>query len=85
MYASFYTGFIYELCFTPIVDPTLIPNPEFECLEGSLCVVCPIGPVCLINCEYNEYWQEGTCQTCEEECAACVRANSCNPCLDSQC
>ena len=26
-YASYYTGFIYELCLTPIIDPTLIPNP----------------------------------------------------------
>jgi hypothetical protein len=83
------TGFIYEFCHytTPLasLSPSLV-NPS-ACGKGY-CRVCPkeTSAVCLIDCEFDQYIEDGICYDCSNTCdEGCVRGENCNKCLDPEC
>lgn len=81
--ASYYTGFIWEICYTPTVVTTFVDDGP--CV-ASRCTHCPAGPVCLIDCEWEQWLDGEICTDCETECTeGCVRQENCNPCLDDTC
>lgn len=84
-FVNFYTGFIWEICYLPgcEIDAPLGPN----CGSGY-CVNCPSDGTCLINCDWDEYFDNGVCNGCRSDISCplgCVRPENCNPCFDETC
>ena len=79
-----YSGFIYEFCLYT-TNEQLIPIGD-PCGENE-CQFCPVG-VCLIDCERDQFLEDGVCLDCDPSCApnGCVRDENCNLCvLDPEC
>jgi hypothetical protein len=57
--------------------------------DGEFCKDCPRGPVCLADCDEDEYLSEGTtgdCINCLATCeTGCTNGENCEPCIDLLC
>ena len=81
--ASFYSGFIWEICYQPYAVVTFVDDGP---CTRSRCDNCPEGPVCLIDCEWYQWLDGEICTDCDSDCAdGCIREENCNPCFDDTC
>ena len=95
-FANFFQGFIYSFCinqYTKKVEEGV--STDFTDFEAGLCSgnfvasVTPVtvdGPVCLIECNYNQLLEADVCQICIDECSeGCRNRQNCNVCEDQLC
>lgn len=92
IFETHFHGLMYGFCAYNYPMNDYDPKISFdtECPIGDRCVICPLDdnsqPVCLIDCNYNQYINDlGECTDCVGCTAGCYREENCNTCVDPLC
>ena len=88
---NWFTGFIWEICYYErCTDDLMITDFSGDC-GANACFNCPeklTTEDCLVNCDWNQFFEDGTCNNCDPalECPmGCVREDNCNVCFEDGC
>lgn len=88
--SNFYEGLIYGLCISADPDQIFPSGVKDDCpVEfAPLAELQPTDPeYCLIDCNHNQFQENGVCEDCQAHCpyGICVRSENCNLCQDEEC
>ena len=84
-HGGFLKGFVYHFCTYTYAKSTFHMDVSSTC-GPETCNICPVGPVCLQNCEAMQFLDGSMCRDCLPSCATgCMRSSDCINCADQLC